>query len=70
MVGNDAISGWITDEDHWLSTQPVLVATREYRDAIFQALLALAYPDLHPDLGATALKIIAAARTIPGVNLP
>lgn len=69
-VGNPDIATWIDAESKWLDTQPQLAIIRDYQFAIIGALLDLAYQDDSTDLSITALKIIAAARHVPGVILP
>lgn len=70
IEGNAGIEEWINGESAWLDTQPTLPVLRPYLGAITSALISLVYKTEDTNLAIDALKIIAAAREVPGVQLP
>lgn len=70
LSGDSAIEAWINRESAWLDAQPGLPVLRPYLAAFLKASVTLLYKDENTNLALTALDIIAAAREVPGVELP
>lgn len=70
LSGDPAIEAWINRESDWLHSQPSLPVLRPYVAAFLKAAVTLLYKDENTNLALTALDIIAAAREVPGVELP